>query len=674
MKKFLRCLGTIILAIGGLTLIILLLQTGIQPQEAVAKQPDFNVVEAPAESEDVVGNVEYVASVPVASPYKFRDVDVVGNYAYIAAYGLGLGIVDVSDPTNPGVPIYIWSGTAVGVEVSGDYAYVAGDAHGLFIFDITDPTSPSQAGRYDPPNAVEDVVVDGDVAYLAEGTGGLRVVDVSDRSNPDPVVLHNTPGNSRNVVVSGNYAYVADQSGGLRVLDVSNPTTPSESDYFEWTEHAWSVDVKSNTYAFVGSMNGLGMRVVDISDPTDITEVGHWTNYEQNLGLTLEGDYAYLAANFGGLRVIDVSDPTYPWEAGYYNTNYNARKVDVEAGYVYVADDAGGLVILRFLGFDGFNISGHIQSDSGDPLSSVYVSAGGTYSDTTDASGNYTITGLIPNSYTLTPSLTDYIFTPVTRSVTVGPDATTQDFVGAPACPQPLTDVSISGPTEGYTNTLYAFTAVVSPTGATEPVSSTWSPEPVSGQDTATAQYNWNNTDVYSITIQAENCGGLAEAGHTILIGDGEVEIVDPAQETALVYTDAQGNDTTIDVPAGAVTETTTLVYSPEVTVTVPVDWLFGNHAFQLNAYMEGIPQLGFEFQLPISVTVGYSDADVMYLREQTLELWYWDGDKWSTDGITIIERDTFNNQLVVTIEHLSEFAMFGEERWIIFLPLITNE
>ncbi len=87
-----------------------------------------------------------------------------------------------------------------------------------------------------------------------------------------------------------------------------------------------------------------------------------------------------------------------------------------------------------------------------------------------------------------------------------------------PDCPRPLEDVSINGPISGYTDTLYAFTAIITPSDATDPVAYTWSPEPESGQGTAIALYQWAAPSVYTITLTAENCGGVFSDDQAIVI------------------------------------------------------------------------------------------------------------------------------------------------------------
>jgi hypothetical protein len=73
-----------------------------------------------------------------------RDVQVVGNYAYVADYYSGLQIIDISNPAAPTLKgNYNTSGIAQGVQIVGNYAYVADEAGGLQILDVSDFTNPS---------------------------------------------------------------------------------------------------------------------------------------------------------------------------------------------------------------------------------------------------------------------------------------------------------------------------------------------------------------------------------------------------------------------------------------------------------------------------------------------------------------------------------------------------
>lgn len=82
-----------------------------------------------------------------------------------------------------------------------------------------------------------------------------------------------------------------------------------------------------------------------------------------------------------------------------------------------------------------------------------------------------------------------------------------------PSCPGPLTEVSIQQPYGSsmgfYIDRLYTFQAIITPTGATPPVTYTWAPFPESGQGTPYASYLWSAPDTYTITLVTQNCGGV---------------------------------------------------------------------------------------------------------------------------------------------------------------------
>lgn len=79
-----------------------------------------------------------------------------------------------------------------------------------------------------------------------------------------------------------------------------------------------------------------------------------------------------------------------------------------------------------------WTISGRVTDASGAGIPSVTVSAGSSLNTTTDANGNYTFTGLTAGTYNISPSRYLYAFSPSSRTVTVPPDATGQNFVQTP--------------------------------------------------------------------------------------------------------------------------------------------------------------------------------------------------------------------------------------------------
>lgn len=184
--------------------------------------------------------------------------------------------------------------------------------------------------------------------------------------------------------------------------------------------------------------------------------------------------------------------------------------------------------------------------------------------------------------------------------------------------------------------------------------------------------------------------------------------IVDPDSGGTLSYVDAEGLTTTIEIPAGAVVETTTLVYTPldSPGYPIPSGWQFAEHAFDLDAYctanqvylplvvrnyqagtlLTGDPGRPRAFprslttacasgagtvpcsptlQKPITITVYYSDDDVAGIDENNLGLYYWTGTQWQDAAGTCTPtstyfRDTTGNVLSVPICHLSRFGLLG--------------
>jgi peptide/nickel transport system substrate-binding protein len=207
--------------------------------------------------------------------------------------------------------------------------------------------------------------------------------------------------------------------------------------------------------------------------------------------------------------------------------------------------------------------------------------------------------------------------------------------------------------------------------------------------DTLVGMYKWASQRVHdtlplvpighsrTALVFRHNVGGFVPApigqesfGQVFLASEG-VE-VPPDADATLVYTDPQGSPTIIDAPAGAVSETVTLLYAP-LDVAEGSPGTFAGHGFVLEAHRDGELLSGFTFEIPVTVTIHYTDADVAGMDEETLGLRYWDGETWSTDGITIVERDIINNRLVVTLAHLSHFAMFTQGEHLVYLPLVLK-
>jgi len=107
--------------------------------------------------------------------------------------------------------------------------------------------------------------------------------------------------------------------------------------YYDTPDYANGVTV-SGDYAYVADFRG-GLRIISVGDPEHPEEVGYCDTPGYAYDVTVSGGYAYVADNESGLRVINVADPEHPYEVGYYDTPGVAYGVALsEDGLIYVAD------------------------------------------------------------------------------------------------------------------------------------------------------------------------------------------------------------------------------------------------------------------------------------------------------------------------------------------------
>jgi photosystem II stability/assembly factor-like uncharacterized protein len=158
---------------------------------------------------------------------------------------------------------------------------------------------------------------------------------------------------------------------------------------------------------------------------------------------------------------------------------------------------------------------------------------------------------------------------------------------------------------------------------------------------------------------------------------EGAHTTVGTTDSSAMSYTNTQGTRITIDIPAGAVAQTTTFyLHNADIVTHTPAGLNFVGSIFLLNAIQDGVRVDGFTPQLPITVTMHYTDD--VGLDEGGLLLYTWDNSQWVDAATTcapasVYDRHPDENWLAVPICHLSEFALLGR-RYPVFLPLVLKD
>jgi len=164
------------------------------------------------------------------------DIDVDGNYAYIAAGSLGLVVYDIG--TVPGmtqVGGLNLGGDAREIRKSGNYLYITGPyGSEVWVVDVSTPTSPTLAGSVTMSGSAkgQDVEVSSGTA-LVSCPEGLVILDVSDPSSPAELSRTDPTDDPYAACFDGNYAYVATKVSGennayILALDISNTSSPSQ--------------------------------------------------------------------------------------------------------------------------------------------------------------------------------------------------------------------------------------------------------------------------------------------------------------------------------------------------------------------------------------------------------------------------------------------------------------
>ncbi|MGC8894483.1 MAG: LVIVD repeat-containing protein [candidate division WOR-3 bacterium] len=133
----------------------------------------------------------------------YQSVWVTGTTVYAGTNAGEFHIIDASKPSSPVLlGKYFNSGTPGhqpwlwGIKVHGNKAYLADWGAGLIILDVSDPKNPTELGVFtggtDGPNEYGVVVEEG-IAYIANGWGALTVADVSNPGNISFVSEFNPP-------------------------------------------------------------------------------------------------------------------------------------------------------------------------------------------------------------------------------------------------------------------------------------------------------------------------------------------------------------------------------------------------------------------------------------------------------------------------------------------------
>ena len=262
-----------------------------------------------------ISNLSNPTEVGSLSTHRAYDIFYKNDYLYVADHSEGLKIIDVSDKTDPTLVSSIWSGTSTSlhyyteVNVVGDYAYVAAYKN-FYIYDVSDVNSPSLVSTYSCASGCNDFVIDGNYIYLANSFYGLQILDVSDKTSPSLTDSYDN-GYLNGVSKNGNYIYGSDNGDYLDIYDVSDVNNISLVSSINCsTLHDGSSMIgygndNDGNYVYMG-VGSAGVQVFNVSDPNN-PSFHAYIRTSSAKECEIYGDYLFVSDRVSGLKIYDTS-------------------------------------------------------------------------------------------------------------------------------------------------------------------------------------------------------------------------------------------------------------------------------------------------------------------------------------------------------------------------------
>ncbi|MFP4460399.1 MAG: T9SS type A sorting domain-containing protein [Candidatus Zixiibacteriota bacterium] len=296
------------------------------------------------------------------------EIDIVGDYAYLAARMGGFVIVDISDRTAPRVTSIVYESIMGNwydhVEVYGDYAYITNTAYRFQIYDISDPYSPVEIPSY-LDGAYWDLRIKDDMLFCTDDYG-YYIYSLSDPEVPSLIFHGEGYMPMHSFDIAGNYLFIEefnDPNSTIRIIDIEDVDAPFEIGSMVLYHDIG--DIKYHDEKLYLTDNSNNLKIIDVSIPDSPTEISTFSSEHILEKLAFKDDYAYIGAGYNGLIIVDILSPATPSRAGSLGYLVNASDIAVFEDYAFIADLNSGIRIIDI-------------SDLGWPEEIGFFSAGGS--------------------------------------------------------------------------------------------------------------------------------------------------------------------------------------------------------------------------------------------------------------------------------------------------------
>lgn len=247
-----------------------------------------------------------------------------GDYLYLALgnsfsdnQASGMAIVNVSNPSTAFVTdTFVLSGSSGGSGIiisDNSFAYLAAMGNGILVLDVSDKNNISLESQFVPDTSFPDPTPDltkinarglelrNDTLFLCYDAGGFRIIDATNKQSLQEVghfsnpVLDNLPRAYNNIVLENNLAYLAVDYCGVEVIDFTNPQNPTlhgwwnpyncpGNNWFSSPVHTNEIKIKPECKQLFISTGKSDMIVLDISDPSNPDSCNFYGGVSNNIG------------------------------------------------------------------------------------------------------------------------------------------------------------------------------------------------------------------------------------------------------------------------------------------------------------------------------------------------------------------------------------------------------
>jgi hypothetical protein len=262
----------------------------------------------------------------------YRNLKVLRDRVYLADSRRGLVVVDIDGLA----PRTVWiqpNGAAYGLHLEDDKAYVAAYGEGLQIYDISSPDAPTLLSTLSTGDYSWDVWVHNGFAYIADFNNGVSIVDVSSPEKPKlvgSVTWADRYPAAEILRGEGDTIYVAASSHGLIVIDISDPLDPviassyrpirignaeglAVRDGIVYLAQGSELEFKAGgePIEFATTIDN-GLHIIDATDPYAPRLISKVNFLGWVEGVDHAGDFVYIANGFNGVRSIEIRDIANP--------------------------------------------------------------------------------------------------------------------------------------------------------------------------------------------------------------------------------------------------------------------------------------------------------------------------------------------------------------------------